>query len=95
MSTWIFFEPGENAASLPVTRSSKRAPMLIIRSQSCIAWLDSNMPCMPTMPSDSGSDAGKAPRPIRVCVQGKPVRRTNSVSSCEAAVPELTTPPPM
>ncbi len=30
-------EPGENASSRPVMRSSKRAPMQIIRSQSCIA----------------------------------------------------------
>ena len=41
MSTWIFFEPGAKAASRPVTRSSKRAPMLIMRSQSCIAQLAS------------------------------------------------------
>ena len=94
MSTWIFFEFGEKAASRPVTRSSKRAPMLIIRSQSCIARLDSYMPCMPTMPRNCGSEAGKAPRPIRVSVQGKPVRRMSSVSSCEAAGPELMTPPP-
>ncbi len=41
MSIWIFFEPGEKASSRPVTRSSKRAPMLIITSQSCIARLAS------------------------------------------------------
>ena len=33
MSTWIFFDLGENSVSLPVMRSSKRAPMLIITSQ--------------------------------------------------------------
>jgi len=37
MSTWIFFEPGEKASSRPVMRSSKRAPMQIITSQSCIS----------------------------------------------------------
>jgi len=37
MSMWIFFDPGEKAFSRPVTRSSKREPTAIIRSQSCIA----------------------------------------------------------
>ena len=37
MSTWILREFGEKASSRPVMRSSKRAPMLIITSQSCIA----------------------------------------------------------
>ena len=41
MSMWIFFEFGENAVSRPVMRSSKRAPMQIITSQSCIAILAS------------------------------------------------------
>ena len=41
MSMWIFFEPGENASRRPVMRSSKRAPMLIITSQSCMAMLAS------------------------------------------------------
>ncbi len=41
MSMWILVEPGEKASSRPVTRSSKRAPMQIIRSQSCIARLAS------------------------------------------------------
>ena len=41
MSTWIFFEPGENASVRPVMRSSKRAPMHSITSQSCIAMLAS------------------------------------------------------
>ena len=40
-SMWIFFEPGENASVRPVMRSSKRAPMQTIRSQSCIAMLAS------------------------------------------------------
>ena len=41
MSTWIFLERGENSASLPVMRSSKRAPMHSMKSQSCIAQLAS------------------------------------------------------
>ena len=42
----------------PVIRSSKRAPMLIIRSQSCIAMLASYSPCMPSIPSQLSPDAG-------------------------------------
>ena len=41
MSMWIFFEPGENASVRPVMRSSKRAPMHSMTSQSCIAMLAS------------------------------------------------------
>ena len=38
---WTFFEPGEKASSRPVTRSSNRAPMQTMTSQSCMAWLAS------------------------------------------------------
>ena len=38
---WIFFEFGENALIRPVMRSSKRAPMQTMTSQSCIAMLAS------------------------------------------------------
>ena len=41
ISTWIFFEWGENASRRPVTRSSKRAPRHTIRSQRFIAILAS------------------------------------------------------
>jgi len=41
MSMWIFFESGAKASRRPVTRSSKRAPMATITSQSCMAWLAS------------------------------------------------------
>ena len=41
MSMWIFFEFGEKASIRPVTRSSKRAPMQISTSQSCIAMFAS------------------------------------------------------
>ena len=41
MSMWIFLEFGENALIRPVMRSSKRAPMQIMTSQSCIAILAS------------------------------------------------------
>jgi hypothetical protein len=36
MSMWILREPGENASIRPVMRSSKRAPMHSITSQSCM-----------------------------------------------------------
>ncbi len=58
ISTWILVEPGENASSRPVMRSSKRAPMQIITSQPCIDRLASTVPCMPSMPSHCGSEAG-------------------------------------
>ena len=95
MSTWIFLEPGEKASILPVMRSSKRAPMQIITSQSCIAMLASSVPCMPSMPSHCGSAAGNAPSPISVEVIGKPVSLTSSRSNSLAARPELITPPPV
>ncbi len=41
MSMWIFLEPGENASTRPVMRSSKRAPMHSMTSQPCIAMLAS------------------------------------------------------
>ncbi len=41
ISMWIFFEFGEKALRRPVTRSSKREPTAIMRSQSCMARLDS------------------------------------------------------
>ena len=95
MSMWILREPGEKASSLPVTRSSKRAPMATMTSQSCMALLASKLPCMPSMPSHFSSEAGKAPSPIRVEVTGAPVRAANSRSSAEALGPALMTPPPV
>ena len=95
VSAYQMLLPGEKALTRPVTRSSKRAPRQIIRSQSCMAWLDSQVPCMPTMPSHSGREAGKAPRPIKVEVTGKPVRSTSSRSSLLASGPELMMPPPV
>ncbi len=41
ISVWIFFAFGQKAFSLPVTRSSKRAPIASITSQPCIARLAS------------------------------------------------------
>ena len=71
MSMWIFFEPGEKASSRPVMRSSKRAPTAIIRSQSCIDQLASQVPCMPSMPSHCRSAAGKGAEPHQRRGDGK------------------------
>src|SRR5659263_434219 len=48
---------------LPITRSSKRAPIASITSQCCIALLASTVPCMPSMPRNFLSLAGYAPKP--------------------------------
>jgi hypothetical protein len=42
---------GANLSIRPVIRSSNRAPILIMTSQSCIVMLASYVPCMPSMPS--------------------------------------------
>ena len=95
ISMWIFLLFGEKASSRPVTRSSKRAPTQIITSQSCMAWLASNVPCMPSMPSQAGSAAGKAPSPMRVEVTGAPVMAAKVRRAALAAGPALMTPPPV
>ena len=58
MSMWIFFDFGLKASVRPVIRSSNRAPTQIIRSQPCIARLDSYDPCMPSMPTQLSPEAG-------------------------------------
>ncbi|MNS72823.1 hypothetical protein D3C72_1062430 [compost metagenome] len=94
MSMWILRACGQNSSSLPVTRSSKRAPTHTTRSASCIARLASSMPCMPSMPTNFGSDAGNAPNPISVSVHGACSRCTSCVNASQAAGPELMSPPP-
>ena len=95
MSICALVDLGLKLSMTPVIRSSNRAPMLIIKSQSCIAILASYSPCIPSMPSHLSPDAGYAPRPINVDVIGKPVASTNSRSNWLAAGPELITPPPV
>ena len=93
MSMWMNLALGANSASLPVMRSSKRAPIATIRSALSIAQLAVTVPCMPSIPSQFSSEAGKAPRPIRVEVTGKRSEAASSRSSSEAL--PLTTPPPV
>ena len=50
MSKWITFAPGANADTLPVTRSSKRAPTAITRSALFSAQFAYFDPCMPGAP---------------------------------------------
>ena len=57
-SICIFFDFGENSSIFPVIRSSNRAPMLINKSQSCIALFASKVPCIPSMPINWLSSPG-------------------------------------
>ena len=92
MSMWMTFAPGANASSLPVTRSSKRAPTVISRSERCSAQLANLEPCMPGICSESACESGNAPFAISVVTTGM---RVSSASSCSSAsAPALMTPPP-
>ena len=96
MSMWIFFDFGEKASRRPVMRSSKRAPMQIIRSQSCMAMLASYVPCMPSMPSHCRSDAGIGAEPHQRRGDRKARQRAPArAAASEACGPELMTPPPV
>ena len=69
-SMWITCASGAKASSLPVTRSSKRAPTAISRSQWETAIFASKVPCIPSMPTKCSSSCGMPPSPIRVLVTG-------------------------
>ncbi len=92
MSAWITFAPGANESRLPVTRSSKRAPRLMIRSLFCSAATAATVPCMPGMPRCCGWLSGNAPRAISVVTTGMPVSSARASSSFDA--PERMVPPP-
>src|SRR5471032_1010030 len=94
ISTWITLAWGLKASSLPVTRSSKRAPTQTIRSAWCMARFASRVPCMPSMPRNAGCEAGKAPRPSKVKVQGAPAIAASAWNMAQADAPELIKPPP-
>ena len=81
-----------NVLVLPVTRSLKRAPMVIRRSHLVTAKLEVLVPCIPIIPVYSGSVSGNAPCPIRDEVMGASILRTNSVTS--AAASDRIAPPP-
>mmetsp|Transcript_11911 Transcript_11911/g.33561 ORF Transcript_11911/g.33561 Transcript_11911/m.33561 type:complete len:301 (+) Transcript_11911:382-1284(+) len=85
MSMCTILDLGAKAASLPVTRSSKRTPTAMSRSLSSTAKLAYTVPCMPSICRASGWDSGKAPSPINVCTTGTPVSSTSSRSSSAAS----------
>lgn len=92
MSAWTILAYGAKLSSLPVTRSSKRAPSATIRSAFCRAVTAVTEPCIPGMPTCCGWVSGKAPRAISVVVTGAPVSSARIFSS--AVAPALRTPPP-
>ena len=51
---------GRDEDTLPVTRSSKRAPSAISRSAFCRAVTAVALPCIPGMPRHNGWSSGKA-----------------------------------
>ena len=92
MSACTISASGANESSLPVTRSSKRAPRATIRSAFCSAPTAATVPCMPGMPRCSGWLSGNAPRAISVVTTGAPVSSASCLSSADASA--LITPPP-
>ena len=92
MSAWMTRAPGANESRLPVTRSSKRAPRLMIRSLFWSAATAATVPCIPGMPRCCGWLSGNAPRAISVVMTGIPVSSARVRSSAEA--PARIVPPP-
>ena len=92
MSACTILASGAKLDSLPVTRSSKRAPSEMIRSDFCSAVTAATVPCMPGMPRCWRWLSGKAPRAISVVTTGMPVSSARVSSSAQARA--LSTPPP-
>ena len=92
MSAWMMRALGAKESRLPVTRSSKRAPRLMIKSLFCRPATAATVPCIPGMPRCWGWLSGKAPRAISVVTTGMPVSAASRASSPEA--PARITPPP-
>lgn len=92
MSAWTILAYGAKESSLPVTRSSKRAPRATIRSAFCSAATAETEPCMPGMPTCWAWLSGKAPSAISVVVTGAPVSSARIRSSAVARA--FRTPPP-
>ena len=92
MSTWMIFASGANVDTLPVMRSSKRAPSVISRSAFCSAVIAVALPCMPGMPRHSGWSSGNAPRAISVVTTWMSVSSASSRSASAAWA--LRMPPP-
>ena len=93
MSAWMTLAFGANVDSWPVTRSSKRVPRAMRRSEDCSAPTAATVPCMPGMPRFCGWLSGSAPRAMSVVTTGMPVRSASVRSSADA--PARMIPPPM
>ena len=81
ISIWMKRACGANSLALPVTRSSKRNPTPIIRSDSPMARLTCAGPCIPGIPKAKGCVSGKALRPSSVVITGILVFSANACSS--------------
>ena len=51
ISMWIFFACLAYSDTMPVTRSEKRMPIAISRSQRWVIMFEAMLPCMPAMPT--------------------------------------------
>jgi hypothetical protein len=92
-SMWITLAPGAKTSSLPVTRSSKRAPHAIRRSALFMAQLAAFDPCMPGRPMQSGCESGKTPFAIRVVMTGICTASATRISSSGSTLAEIAPPP--
>ncbi len=88
---WMTRAPGANASSLPVTRSSKRAPQAISRSHLFIAQLAAREPCMPGRPMHCGWLSGTTPFAISVVTTGSWAASARAIRSAGS---QLIAPPP-
>ena len=96
MSIWIFRDPGLNAFSRPVTRSSNRAPIASMH----VAAVHRQVRLVGAVHAQHAEElrvAGRdrRPAPSACWCTGKPVMRDElRQARAEAAGPELITPPP-
>ena len=88
MSAWITLAPGANVDSCPVTRSSKRAPSAMSRSDCCSAVTAATVPCIPGMPRLRSWLSGTAPRAISVVTTGIRVSSTQRAQLLAGAGPD-------
>ena len=92
MSIWTIFAFWAKVAGLSATRSEKRQPTAISRSQASTAMFDACEPCIPIMPVVSGLRPRKPPAPMTVMATGESMRFASASNSwCARA---RTTPPP-
>ena len=83
---------GAKVAGLEITRSEKRMPSAMIRSERLIAAFEALVPCMPTIPVHSGCLDGNDVMPMRVWHTGIAAFSAKTRSSSHAQA--LKMPPP-